>query len=254
MAVKQTAGRDALNDFAPEFAHLNDDILFGEVWSREDKLSLRDRCIVTVTAAGLTACGNADAADTSEQSIPTLSETEETTSESAETESDETSSDASKTLVVYFSATGNTESAAEAIAKATDGDVFAIMPETTYTAADLDWTDDSSHVSVEHSDPDQRVIALETNTPESWDSYDTVFVGYPIWWGEAAYPVSTFVSENDFTDKTVIPFCTSASSDIGDSGNILAQTAGSGNWLEGRRFSASESEDVIAEWAKEFVG
>lgn len=225
MAVKQTAGRDALNDFAPEFAHLNDDILFGEVWSREDKLSLRDRCIVTLTAAGLTACENADAADTSEQSIPTLSETEETT----------------------------TESAAEAIAKATDGDVFAIMPETPYTAADLDWTDDSSRVSVEHSDPDQRVIALETNTSESWDSYDTVFVGYPIWWGEAAYPVSTFVSENDFTDKTVIPFCTSASSDIGDSGNILAQTAGSGNWLEGRRFSASESEDVIAEWAKSFT-
>lgn len=209
---------------------------------------------LTLTAAGLTACGNADAADTPEQSIPTLSETEETTTESAETESDETSSDASKTLVVYFSATGNTESAAEAIAKATDGDVFAIMPETPYTAADLDWTDDSSRVSVEHSDPDQMVIALETNTPESWDSYDTVFVGYPIWWGEAAYPVSTFVSENDFTDKTVIPFCTSASSDIGDSGNVLAQTAGSGNWLEGGRFSASESEDVIAEWAKEFVG
>ena len=181
---------------------------------------------LTLTAAGLTACENADAADTPEQSIPTLSETEETTAESA----------------------------AEAIAKATDGDVFALIPETPYTAADLDWTDDSSRVSVEHSDPDQRVIALETNTPESWDSYDTVFVGYPIWWGEAAYPVSTFVSENDFTDKTVIPFCTSASSDIGDSGNVLAQTAGSGNWLEGRHFSASESEDVIAEWAKEFVG
>lgn len=224
---------------------------------------------LTLTAAGLTACGNANAADTSEQSIPTLSETEETTaetgaadteaaeteaSESDTSESDETSSDASKTLVVYFSATGNTESAAEAIAKATDGDVFALIPETPYTAADLDWTDDSSRVSVEHSDPDQRVIDLETVTPTNWDSYDTVFVGYPIWWGDAAYPVSTFVSENDFTDKTVIPFCTSASSDIGDSGNILAQTAGSGNWLEGRRFSASESEDVIAEWAKEFVG
>lgn len=220
---------------------------------------------LTLTAAGLTACGNTDAADTPEQPIPTLSETEETTTEAgaadteaveteAETsETDETSSDASKTLVVYFSATGNTESAAEAIAKATDGDVFALIPETPYTAADLDWTDDSSRVSVEHSDPDQRVIALETATPESWDSYDTVFVGYPIWWGEAAYPVSTFVSENDFTDKTVIPFCTSASSDIGDSGNILAQTAGSGNWLEGRRFSASESEDVIAEWAKSFT-
>ncbi len=220
---------------------------------------------LTLTAAGLTACGNTDAADTPEQSIPTLSETEETTMEAgaadtedveteAETsESDETASDASKTLVVYFSATGNTESTAEAIAKATDGDVFALIPETPYTAADLDWTDDSSRVSVEHSDPDQRVIALETATPANWDSYDTVFVGYPIWWGEAAYPVSTFVSENDFIDKTVIPFCTSASSDIGDSGNILAQTAGSGNWLEGRRFSASESEDVIAEWAKSFT-
>lgn len=220
---------------------------------------------LTLTAAGLTACGNTDAADTSEQPIPTLSETEETTMETgaADTEAAETeaetsetneTSDASKTLVVYFSATGNTESAAETIAKATDGDMFALIPETPYTAADLDWTDDSSRVSVEHSDPDQRIIALETATPESWDSYDTVFVGYPIWWGEAAYPVSTFVSENDFTDKTVIPFCTSASSDMGDSGNILAQTAGSGSWLEGRRFSASESEEVIAEWAKGFVG
>jgi len=206
---------------------------------------------LTLTAAGLTACGNADNGDTSEQLIPTLSETEETTSESAET--DEAASDASKTLVVYFSATGNTENAAKAIAKATDGDMFAIMPETPYTAADLDWTDDGSRVSVEHSDPDQRVIALEVNTPENWDSYDTVFVGYPIWWGEAAYPVSTFVSENDFTDKTVIPFCTSASSDMGDSGNILAQTAGSGSWLDGRRFSSSESEEVIAEWAKGFA-
>lgn len=212
--------------------------------------------LCTAAAISFSACGNTETADTSEQPIPTLFETEEVTSETAEadiSEADETSSDTSKKLVVYFSATGNTENAAEAIAKATDCDVFALIPETPYTAADLDWTDDSSRVSKEHSNPEQRIIALETATPENWDSYDTVFVGYPIWWGEAAYPVSTFVSENDFNHKTVIPFCTSASSDMGDSGDMLARTAGNGNWLEGRRFSASESEGVIAEWAKSFI-
>lgn len=214
--------------------------------------------IILCAAAALTfsACGSTETTDTSAQEIPTLAETEENVSgaDTADTsEIVETVSDASKTLVVYFSATGNTENTANAIAAATDADIFAIVPETPYTAADLDWTDDSSRVSQEHSDPDQRVIALETEAPENWDSYDTVFVGYPIWWGEAAYPVSTFVGENDFSDKTVIPFCTSASSDIGDSGNILAQTAGSGNWLEGRRFSSGESEDAIAEWAKSFI-
>lgn len=90
--------------------------------------------------------------------------------------------------MVYFSATGTTKNAAKMVAKATDGDVFALIPETPYSAADLDWTDDSSRVSVEHSNLDQRVIALETATPANWDSYDTAFVGYPIWWGEAAPP------------------------------------------------------------------
>lgn len=223
---------------------------------------------LTLSAMWLSACGSTETSDTSAQEIPTLAETEENisaadtadtsapeteASEADTSETVETVSDASKTLVVYFSATGTTENAAKMVAKATDGDIFALIPETPYSADDLDWTDDSSRVSEEHNDTSKRNIPLETVTPENWDSYDTVFVGYPIWWGEAAYPVSTFVGENDFSDKTVIPFCTSSSSDIGDSGDALAQMAGSGNWLEGRRFSAGESEDAIAEWAKSFT-
>ena len=154
-------------------------------------------------------------------------------------------------LVVYFSATGNTEAAAGYIADATGADLFEITPAEPYTSDDLNWTDPDSRVVYEYENPDARDIALATDTPENWEDYDTVFLGYPIWWGIAAWPVSSFVEANDFTGKTVIPFCTSSSSGLGESGTLLEQAAGTGEWLEGQRFSGGVSEETVAAWVSE---
>ena len=152
------------------------------------------------------------------------------------------------TLVVYFSATDNTEAAANYIANATGADVFVIEPAQPYTSDDLRWTDEDSRVVQEYEDESLRDIELVSTDVPNWDSYDTVFIGYPIWWGIAAWPVSSFVSANDFSGKTVIPFCTSSSSGLGQSGELLEQAAGSGTWLEGMRFRSSVSESDVAEW------
>lgn len=153
-----------------------------------------------------------------------------------------------KTLVVYYSSTGNTEEAANYIAAATNADLFALEPKDPYTDADLDWTDDNSRVVYEHDNPDAREVELVTATVPDWESYDTVFIGYPIWWGIAAWPVDSFVKANNFTGKTVIPFCTSSSSGLGESGKLLAELAGTGDWLEGKRFSSGVKEDTVQEW------
>lgn len=160
----------------------------------------------------------------------------------------DTESTDGKALVVYYSASGNTKAVAGYIAAAANAELFELVPEEPYSDADLDWTDDDSRVVYEHDHPDDRDIALvETSVPD-WDSYDTVFVGYPIWWGIAAWPVDGFIEANDFTGKTVIPFCTSSSSGLGESGELLANAAGTGNWLEGQRFSSGASEDTVKEW------
>ena len=151
-------------------------------------------------------------------------------------------------LVVYYSATGSTEAVAGYIANATDGDTFAITPSEPYSSADLNWTDSESRVSREHDDPSLRTMDLAETTVDGWEDYDTVFIGYPIWWGIAAWPVNDFVKNNDFTGKTVIPFCTSASSGLGQSGELLAELAGTGNWLDGQRFRSGASQSDIAAW------
>ena len=159
--------------------------------------------------------------------------------------------DLDNALVVYFSATGNTEEAAGYIASITGADVFEIVPADPYTSEDLNWNTPESRVSVEHAQKEAgalQPVPLADATPDNWDSYDTVFIGYPIWWGEAAWPVDTFVQSNDFTGKTVIPFCTSASSGLGESGQLLAELAGAGDWLEGQRFRSSASADDVTEW------
>lgn len=159
--------------------------------------------------------------------------------------------DLDNALVVYFSATGNTGEAAGYIAGAIGADVFEIVPADPYTSEDLTWTDPESRVSTEH---DARVagetvtVELTQTTPDNWDSYDTVFIGYPIWWFEAAWPVDTFVQSNDFTGKTVIPFCTSASSSIGESSRLLAELAGAGDWMEGQRFRSSVTQRDVEAW------
>ena len=152
------------------------------------------------------------------------------------------------TLVVYFSATGNTEEAAGYIASLTGGDLFELEPVEPYTSEDLNYSDDNSRVSLEYADASLREVELAADTVENWNDYDTVFIGYPIWWGIAAWPVDNFIEANDFTGKTVIPFCTSASSGLGQSGELLAEMAGTGDWLEGQRFSSRVSEADVEEW------
>ena len=158
--------------------------------------------------------------------------------------------EAGKTLVVYYSATGSTENVANYIATATDGDLFKLEPAEPYSNADLDWTDDNSRVVREHDNPDERNIALLKSTVENLDEYDTIFIGYPIWWGIAAWPVNGFIEANDFTGKTVIPFCTSSSSGLGESGELLAQMAGTGDWQEGQRFRSGVSENDVTAWVE----
>lgn len=215
-----------------------------------------------LTLGTLAGCGNngqeaAAQAENTTQSAGSASETEgiDTTenvqeSDAAEETAEETA-DTGNVLVVYYSATGNTKEAAELIAEYTDGTLFELVPENDYSDEDLDYTDDNSRVVQEYENEDLRDVALVENTVEDWDSYDTVFIGYPIWWGIAAWPVNDFVSNNDFTDKTVIPFCTSASSGLGDSGTLLEELAGTGEWLDGMRFSSSVNEEEVQEWLKD---
>lgn len=155
-----------------------------------------------------------------------------------------------KTLIVYYSASGNTEEVANYIASATGGDLFEIVPTEVYTGADLDWTDEDSRVSREHDNEDERNVLLVSDTVDNWDEYDTVFIGYPIWWGIAAWPVDGFIKANDFTGKTVIPFCTSASSGLGESGELLEEMAGTGEWMEGERFRSGASEETVRSWVE----
>ena len=168
-----------------------------------------------------------------------------------DTSGDESAAGAGNVLVVYYSASGNTEAVANYIAEAAGGDLFEITPAEPYTDEDLNWTDENSRVTREHEDESLRDVALTATEVENWDSYDTVFIGYPIWWGIAAWPVDGFVEANDFTGKTVIPFCTSSSSGLGESGSRLADLAGAGDWQEGQRFRSSAAQSDIEAWVRE---
>lgn len=206
-------------------------------------------------ALGLTACGatGGQSGSGGNQSETEKQSGQETpTQASSETQSGTTPEElgSGNTLVVYYSATNNTETVAGYIAEETGGDLFELVPAEPYSSADLDWTDRDSRVSKEHDDASLRVVELEKAVPDNWEKYDTVFIGYPIWWGIAAWPVDGFISANDFTGKTVIPFCTSTSSGLGESGELLAEAAGTGNWLEGERFRENPSEDTVRDWVK----
>ena len=203
-----------------------------------------------VLALSLAACGSANKPASSTTQPETSAPTEQPESSStAPAESEpETQPKTGKTLVVYYSASGNTERVAKDIAEAASADLFEIVPTEPYTDDDLDWTDDNSRVTREHEDESLRDVPLTTTEVPDWDSYDTVFIGYPIWWGIAAWPVDTFVKNNDFTGKTVIPFATSSSSGMGQSGSLLADMAGTGEWQEGQRFSSGVSSDDVQSW------
>lgn len=139
---------------------------------------------------------------------------------------------------------------ANAIADTLGADVFELEPVEPYSNDDLNWTNDDSRVSREHENEDERNVELVSATVDNWSDYDTVFIGYPIWWGIAAWPVDEFIETNDFTGKTVIPFATSASSGMGQSGQLLEEMAGTGDWQEGERFRESVSEEDVRAWVE----
>lgn len=210
-------------------------------------------CITSILLIlSLTACGSQGADNSDDESVTSgilQSGSGNTEAEKSSSENPNQISDR-KTLVVYYSATGNTKEAAEYIASATGGDLFEFVLAEPYSDEDLNWNDENSRVVYEHDNPGERNVPLVAATVDNFNEYDTVFIGYPIWWGIAAWPVNGFIEANDFTAKTVIPFCTSASSDLGDSGNLLKEAAGTGNWLEGKRFSSGVSETEVKEWVK----
>ena len=226
-------------------------------WKKLFSLSL-----AAVMALSLAACGQSGTTDDSQSAAQSQKETstpaptstpengEETPAPDASEPEDSQSGESGGVLVVYYSATGNTENVAGYIAEATGGDLFELESAEPYTDADLNWTDENSRVTLEHEDESLRDIELVADTVDNWDSYDTVFIGYPIWWGIAAWPVDGFVEANDFTGKTVIPFCTSSSSGLGQSGELLAEMAGTGDWQEGQRFRSSASQEDVTGWRR----
>ena len=224
---------------------------------RKRGLLLLAICAVMGVLAGCSS-GNEQETSTSQEiqtSVGTEAESEssssvleEAISESGDSEEVDIEGEEGKTLVVYFSATGNTERVAEMIAEATGGDLFKLEPVDPYTDEDLDYNDDNSRTSREYADESLRNVELVAATVEDFSAYKNIFVGYPIWWAEPAWPVNSFVELNDFTGKTVIPFCTSGGSGLGRSGEMLAEMAGSGEWLEGMRFGSSVSEEDVVAW------
>ena len=220
-----------------------------------------------VMAVSLAACaGNSEPAETStpdaESSISAESTTPEsseavsepeselaTDSQTEETESPadtDTESIGTNVLVAYFSATGTTEGVAENIAGGLDADLYEIVPEEPYTDADLDYHDDNSRSTIEMNDPSSRPAI--SGSVENMEQYSIVFIGYPIWWGEAPRIVSTFMENYDFSGKTIVPFCTSEGSGISSSVSNLEEFTSGATWLDGQRLNGSDSLDTVMEW------
>lgn len=207
--------------------------------------------LLAALALSLAACGSSAPASTPAPSTAPAEAVEAPADTAAETPADTAEAAAPETgkvLVVYYSASGNTARVANDIAEAAGADLFEIVPVEPYTSDDLNWTNQNSRVSVEHDNPDARTVELVSTEVPDWDSYTTVFIGYPIWWGIAAWPADGFVSANDFTGKTVIPFATSSSSGMGESGALLAQLASTGDWQVGQRFSSGASASDVQDW------
>lgn len=151
-----------------------------------------------------------------------------------------------KVLVAYFSATNTTQGIAEHIANGLSADIYEIVPEEPYTDADLNYNDNNSRTTIEMNDPDARPAI--SGSVEDMEQYDIVFIGYPIWWGEAPRIVSTFVESYDFSGKTIVPFCTSGGSGVGSSATNLEQLTDGADWLPGKRLNGSDSQDTVMEW------
>lgn len=186
--------------------------------------------------------------NTENQNTELITSSNNTNTTNEDDQNTNTTNNKSKNLVVYYSAQNHTKAVAEKIANNLDADIFEIIPEEIYTSEDLNWSDENSRVSKEHNDESLRDVKLQTTTVNNWEDYDTVLIGYPIWWGIAAWPVDTFVKENNFEGKTIIPFCTSSSSGLGQSGKLLEDEANGGNWQEGHRFNSNPSDSDIKNW------
>lgn len=199
---------------------------------------------------GLTACGNSESKTKQPSTEDTFVESKADT-ESAETSTNMENTDNQdaqehKILVAYFSATGTTKGVAEHIANGLNADIYEIVPEEAYTDADLDYNDNNSRTTIEMNDPDARPAI--SGSVENMEQYDIIFVGYPIWWGEAPRIVSTFMESYDFSGKTIVPFCTSGGSGIGSSASNLERLTSGATWLDGRRLNGSDSQDTVMEW------
>lgn len=186
------------------------------------------------TAEAATVSGNADKKETPSASEPQTKIT------------DNSKEQGNKVLVAYFSATNNTEGVAKHIAKGLDADLYEIIPKDSYTSADLNYNDNNSRTTLEMNDPNIRPAI--SGSVENMEQYDIVFIGYPIWWGQAPRIISTFMESYDFTGKTIVPFCTSSSSGIGSSATNLKGLASGATWLSGQRFSGSDSSDTVMKW------
>ena len=206
--------------------------------------------LASVLALALTACG---AKETPTQDTPapapmetaTPAETPAAPVENTAAELQQTAEDG--ILVAYFSATGTTKGVAERLASAVGGDLYEIVPAEPYSDADLNWNDRESRSTKEQNDKSARPgIASDTI---DLSGYTTIYVGFPIWWGEEPRILDTFVESYDFSGKTMIPFCTSSSSGIGSSGRNLEQLTSGATWLDGARFGGSVSEDELRAWA-----
>ncbi len=200
--------------------------------------------------------GNTGSSQNSEDKTSTPSEAGNGSEQSGKTpnsNSDDTVSEPNnepergKILVAYFSATNNTKGVAQKLADGLGADLYEITPEQPYTDEDLDYGNPGSRSSVEMDDPDARPAI--SGSVENMEQYDVVFIGYPIWWGEAPRIMSTFIESYDFSGKTLAAFCTSASSKFGNSDSVLRSAANGATWLDGYRFSAGASADDVMKWA-----
>lgn len=154
-----------------------------------------------------------------------------------------------KVLVAYFSATNTTEGVAKDLADGLGADIYEIIPETPYTNTDLNYNDNNSRSTIEMNNPNARPAISSSNLLENMEQYNVIFLGYPIWWGEVPKIINTFIETYDFSGKTIVPFCTSGSSGIGNSAKNLSTATNGITWLDGRRFSNSATSDELIEWA-----
>ena len=203
--------------------------------------------IFTLMACGQSSTGSSSATTGNSTTTASSTTTGNSTTTVSSTTTGNNSTTANKTLVVYFSATGNTKNVAQYIAETVNADLVEIVAANPYTSDDINYGDSNSRTTKEQNDKSSRPAI--SNTIANWSEYTTVYIGHPIWWGEEPRIMDTFVESYDFTGKTVIPFCTSASSGVGNSASNLASLAkGSGKWLSGYRFGAEATLADVKTW------